>query len=309
MFISILILITFFNSIMEMYTDIQAFSILDDILLVFYIAEVFLRMVALGLNDFFQKNWNIIDFIAVTLCLILQISTSDHVTDSISVILKMVRIFRITILMNIISDFLKISFNNKVFTKLSELMNQIAIIIPIIIKMLPLYLFSFYFLGVLGLQIFGHDTEIPASESPYGAYSEFSHFYTLFGAHFIMIQVFTAVSWSTAAFDHAYRYGSFAATVMFFILCHQVIVIIITSLMKGVTWEVYNTIHGQHENFKKQKIQEEIDEAKLKKRLEIFEEIKEKIEKHEYILPDNIVTRELYEKKIDQEILEKLTEL
>lgn len=34
-----------------------------------------------------------------------------------------------------------------------------------------------------------------------------------------------------------------------------------------------------------------------------------KIQKHECILPDKIVTRELYWKKIDQEILEKLTEL
>lgn len=45
---SILIIITFFNSILEMYTDILAFSIIDDILLVLYIVEVLLRLVALG---------------------------------------------------------------------------------------------------------------------------------------------------------------------------------------------------------------------------------------------------------------------
>lgn len=68
--------------------------------------------------------------------------------------------------------------------------------------------------------------------------------------------MFTGVSWSTVAFDHAYRYGAFAATMLFFILSHQVIVVILTSLMKGVTWELYNTIHKKHEDYKKKKIEQ-----------------------------------------------------
>lgn len=78
------------------------------------------------------------------------------------------------------------------------------------------------------------------------------------------------MSWSTVAFDHAYRYGAFAATMLFFILSHQVIVVIISSLMKGVAWQVYNTIHKKHEENKKNRIQEEQHELAVKKRSLIF---------------------------------------
>lgn len=40
-----------------------------------------------------------------------------------------------------------------------------------------------------------------------------------------------------------------------------------------------------------------------------MEEIKDKIERHEHILPNNMITREIYEKRIDKEIMLKLIEL
>lgn len=57
---------------------------------------------------------------------------------------------------------------------------------------------------------------------------------------------------------------------LFFILSHQVIVVIISSLMKGVAWQVYNTIHKKHEENKKNRIQEEQHELAVKKRSLIF---------------------------------------
>lgn len=63
--------------------------------------------------------------------------------------------------------------------------------------------------------------------------------------------------YSVIAYDYGYRYGSFAGSLIFFIISHQIIVIIVTSLMKGVTWEVYNTINGEHEDIKKKMAQEE----------------------------------------------------
>lgn len=142
-------------------------------------------------------------------------------------------------------------------TKFTELMNQMIVIIPIIMKFFPLYMITFYFLGVIGVSIYHYDSDISPDESPYNAYSEFSNFKTLLGTQFIFVQVLCEAGWSTVAADYAYRYGAYGATMIFFVICHQIIVIILTSLMKGVTWEVYNTINGEHEDIKKKMAQEE----------------------------------------------------
>lgn len=148
----------------------------------------------------------------------------------------MLRIFRITTLVEIIGNVFDISFKNRIATKLAELMNQMIVIIPIILKFFPLYLVTFYFLGVVGVQIYWYEADIPSELSPYNNYFEFSNFKTLLGAQFIFVQVLTEAGWSMVAFDYAFRYGAYALTMIFFVLCHQIICIILTSLMKGVTW-------------------------------------------------------------------------
>lgn len=49
--------------------------------------------------------------------------------------------------------------------------------------------------------------------------------------------------WSEIVYDYAYRYGSFGLVMIFFVLCHAVLVTVLTSLMKGITWQVYQTMH------------------------------------------------------------------
>lgn len=66
----------------------------------------------------------------------------------------MMRVFRITIIVQIISEIFDVSFKNKIFLKFAKLMNQMIIIVPIILKFFPLYMITFYFLGVIGVQIF-----------------------------------------------------------------------------------------------------------------------------------------------------------
>ena len=239
---------------MNLYSEIKIFDILDDVLLFVYIVEVLFRLAALGIDEFFIGYWNTIDSLVITIGFVLQVTTTDSISNNVAVFIKMVRIIRISKLVEIVGDYFELSFKNQVFTKLAELMNQMVTIIPIIMKFFPLYLISFYFLGVIGVQIFYYEADIPSELSPYNGYFEFSNFKTLLGTHFIFVQVLTEAGWSMVAADYAYRYGAYATTMLFFVICHQVIVIILTSLMKGVTWEVYNTIHHEHEDFKKKKI-------------------------------------------------------
>ena len=65
----------------------------------------------------------------------------------------------------------KSSEKSEVFIKAKRLISQMVIIIPIVNKFMPIYLISYYVLGVLGIQIFQNIGELNSKEvSPYGTY-------------------------------------------------------------------------------------------------------------------------------------------
>lgn len=66
----------------------------------------------------------------------------------------MFRIFRIALLIRFLTSTWKISYRSEIYMKLAKLINQIALIIPIVLKFFPFYMITFYFLGVIGVQIF-----------------------------------------------------------------------------------------------------------------------------------------------------------
>lgn len=96
--LGVVIILTFFNSIFTMYTDIHIFTVFNDILLFLYMVEVLFKLIALGAEDFFNRYWNTIDLLVISLGFILQVITKDSISNNIAVLIKMVRIFRITTL-------------------------------------------------------------------------------------------------------------------------------------------------------------------------------------------------------------------
>ena len=83
----------------------------------------------------------------------------------------MFRIFRVALLIRYITSTWKISYRSEIYLKLIKLINQLGLIIPIVFKFFPFYMISFYFLGVLGVQIFWYQTDIKPADSPYSAYN------------------------------------------------------------------------------------------------------------------------------------------
>ena len=57
-------------------------------------------------------------------------------------------------LIKLLSNTKTLSMRSDVYMKSKKLISQMAIIIPIVLKFFPLYLISYYALGVLGMQIF-----------------------------------------------------------------------------------------------------------------------------------------------------------
>lgn len=56
----------------------------------------------------------------------------------------------------------------------------------------------------------------------------------------------TEAGWSAVAFDYAGRAGSsWVMTLLFFVLCHAVVVLVLAAVLKGIIWFVFITVAQQ----------------------------------------------------------------
>jgi hypothetical protein len=49
------------------------------------------------------------------------------------------------------------------------------------------------------------------------------------------------------AFDYSKRTGLYFPTVLYFMLCHTMIVLIMGALIKALIWEAYFTVHDEYQ--------------------------------------------------------------
>lgn len=247
--VAIFVVISFVNCILTMYVENNLFDIIDDVIMIIIVIEIVFKFVGLGPELYFNSILNIVDLVVVVVGIFLETAPVDIIPRNAGVFIKMFRIFRISLLVRYFTGCCNITYQSELFIKLARLFNQLAIVIPIVLKFFPLYMITFYFLGAVGVQIFWRQTDILPADSPYSFYDQFSNFRTLLGSQFVFVQVLTEAGWSLIAYDHAYRYGTFALTMLFFVISHELIVIILTSLLKGITWEVYNSIEVEQEEY------------------------------------------------------------
>ncbi len=134
------------------------FDIIDDVIIILIVIEIGFRLIGLGPELFFNSFLNIIDLAVVVIGVFLELAPAEIIPRNSGVFIKMFRIFRIALLIRFFTSTWKISYKSEIHTKLSKLINQIALIIPIVLKFFPFYMISFYFLGVIGVQIFWRQT-------------------------------------------------------------------------------------------------------------------------------------------------------
>lgn len=128
------------------------FSVIDDVLILLFVVEIFIKIAGLGIESFFADPWNKLDFLLVMVSLILEVLPQQYTPHNSDVLLKMARVFRIAILLKSIPSHKK--FNDGIYMKVSRLISQIAIIIPILLRFLPIYMIALYLLGTTAMQIF-----------------------------------------------------------------------------------------------------------------------------------------------------------
>lgn len=166
--VAILILITFVNSLLSIYTSHKVFDIIDDFLILIYVVEILLKIIGIGPENFFKDPWNKLDSFLILIGLALELAPEYAIPHNSDVLFKMTRVFRVAILIKLIEQ--KKKLNSEIYMKATRLISQMAIIIPIVMKFFPLYMISYYILGVMGMAIFREKNVQNHEESPYSNY-------------------------------------------------------------------------------------------------------------------------------------------
>lgn len=216
---------------LDIYAHHRVFDIIDDINMILMIILTAFKLLAEGPEIFFNNYLDIFDLIILLIALFFEIAPSSINPRNAAIIAKMFRIYKINQIFDFISE--RFRLNSNIYEKFSQLVTHIGLLFPILLKFFPLYLISFYAIGVLGTQIFSYHIN---SETDYSGNRQFSNFDTLIGSQFLLIQILVEASWSYLVFDHIARYGYYTLIVIFFIFCHQIIVILLSSLFKGIVW-------------------------------------------------------------------------
>lgn len=74
-----LILVTFINCALSIYTGYKVFDVIDDVLIIVYVVEIVVKMVGLGPENFFKDPWNNLDFVIILIGLVLELLPQDVV--------------------------------------------------------------------------------------------------------------------------------------------------------------------------------------------------------------------------------------
>lgn len=78
----------------------------------------------------------------------------NKIPNHMDVLIKMFRAYRITALFKLLSNNPKLRLSNSIYRKIKQLLGQTAIIIPILLRLFPLFLIFYYFLGIIGMEAF-----------------------------------------------------------------------------------------------------------------------------------------------------------
>lgn len=144
----------FVNCILDIYTYYLVFNIIDDINFIVMIFLTGFKLIAAGPELFFNNHLDIFDLIIVLLAMFFEVAPSSLTPRNADVIVKMFRIYKINQIIDFILE--KFRLKSSIYQKFSQMVTHIGLIFPIVLKFFPLYLLSFYSLGVLGTQIFSY---------------------------------------------------------------------------------------------------------------------------------------------------------
>lgn len=162
------------------------------------------------------------------------------------ILIRMVRIYKANFLLEGLLSNSLWTIHSSLYYNIQNLILRTAVIIPILMKFIPLFAIIYYVLGVLSMEILTDSSQLAAS-ADYGMYDQFSNFNNFLNTQLVMFQVLTEAGWSMIAFDHASRTPeSYGFVMVMFCSFHIIITLILATLMKGMIWSAFMAVSKQY---------------------------------------------------------------
>ena len=139
-------------------------------------------------------------------------------------------------------------------------------------------------------------------------YDSYSNFKGLINTQFYLVQVLCEAGWSAVAFDYAARAGSsWSAVLLFFVLCHAVIVLVLAAVLKGIIWFVFITVSQQLGEKQRSEKSEQVKKKQMADKVNDISEVEKSINTTSLFEYDTITKRTLFEAKADSLISQQIS--
>ena len=146
--VSLNILLSAVNAIYFLYYSTSLVVLFDDFFIWLFCVEILVRMAAMGPEVYLSDRWNAADALLV-FAGIAMFFVQDIDADG---LIRILRLFRVSSLFRALGTiFVLKHLKFEIYGKLRNIFTTLLMIMPIIVKFLPLFAFFFYFYAIIGL--------------------------------------------------------------------------------------------------------------------------------------------------------------
>ena len=126
-------------------------------------------------------------------------------------------------------------------------------------------------------------------------YDPLSNFTSLLYTQFYLVQVLCEAGWSAVAYDYAARAGThWVLTLLFFVLCHAIVVLVLAAVLKGIIWFVFLTVAQQLDAEERASKIEETKKKEMTAKVNNIQEVEQRIKSTSLFQYDTLTKRTLF---------------
>jgi hypothetical protein len=221
----------------------------DDILAWVFVGEAFVRIIGMGLSEYWSDNWNKFDM----LLLISNFST-DYAFSFLGLAksAKSVRFLKITRLQKTMKVTRSLrSFRlfrmcegiMSVCIRITKLIEIIIVSLPTIWRIFTMMIILFYIYSLIGLELFRSTLIVNTAKPPFGMSNFNSLGEGMLELNHILVTVAAFLrqnSWSDLMYSYAVRFDAPFAAQLYFISFHSIVIFVLRTVLSGLVWEVFS---------------------------------------------------------------------
>ncbi|CAI2382878.1 unnamed protein product [Moneuplotes crassus] len=240
---------------------LEIFDLIDDIFVYIFCAEAVVKITGLGVSEYFNDNWNRLDFVMVILSLILSVTMSvirisKNLVSSRGI--KFLRFSKNQRCLKLVKWMKKSKTMFWLFATLDTLSRSKAIIIKAVLclssfrRITSVMLIVFYIYAVIGTELLKYSEseyeklKIENEDVSYYEGSIYGNFQTFEDSIFALFQILTESSWHMIVLYQEIFHG-FTLPCIFLLPFHLFITFILRSILLGLTWEVFAIVNEEED--------------------------------------------------------------